>query len=134
MFERAFSLITSKFNSNEVLPHFINERCFGEDFALWLALALRNVGYSVSDPVQEDWGWCLILTSEGCKFTLTIGIEDDSVGESRAEWRVGISYERMLNGLGSLFKRFPTAQLDQLAGNLAAILMAEPSFEKFLRI
>ena len=134
MVERAFSLITSKFNSTEALPHFINERCFGEDFALWLAFALRNGGYSVSDPIQEDWGWCLILTSEGHKFMLAIGIEDDSVGESPAQWRVGISYERMLNGLGSLIKRPPTAQLDQLASNLAAILMAEPSFEKFLRI
>lgn len=49
---------TSQFNQTEVLPHFINPCCFGEDCAAWLADALRGRGIAeVSAPWQEDWGW-----------------------------------------------------------------------------
>lgn len=128
MLERAFTLVTARFNAIEVRPHFINDRCFGEDFAAWLALALRNQGFEVSDPIQEDWGWCLILTTDGRKFTLAIGVMDESLGQARAEWSVSLSYERAMSGLRNLFKPVPVAQFDRLASKLEAILMAEPAF------
>ncbi len=129
MLERAFTLVTARFNAIEIQPHFLNDRCFGEDFAVWLRVALLQDGLSVSDPIQEDWGWCLIMTEAGRKFTLAIGVMDESIGISPAEWRIGISYERAMNGLLSFFQPAPLAQFDHLAGKLEAILAAEPTLQ-----
>ena len=60
---RMDSLITVRtelFNYREVKPHFINQCCFGEDFALWLkdkVAPLEHSGFKLSEILQEDYGW-----------------------------------------------------------------------------
>jgi hypothetical protein len=130
MQERSFTLKTARFNSTEGKPHFINERCFGEDFAAWLATDLGRAGLAVSEPIQEDWGWCLVAVADGKRFTVSVGIMDESIGQVPAEWRVGVAYERPMNGLMSMFKPVPTALLESIGTTLRSALAAEPTFSE----
>jgi hypothetical protein len=130
MQERAFRLRTDRFNSTESKPHFINERCFGEDFAAWLREKLLRAVASVSEPIQEDWGWCLIATEGKRKFTLSIGILDESIGKVPAEWRVGVEYERLMNGILGLLRPVPEALLDSVGAKLRGVLADEPTFHE----
>lgn len=128
MHERAFTLTTARFNSTEAKPNFINERCFGEDFAAWLAERLAAFGLPVAQTFQEDWGWCLVVPLGGNNFTVALGIMDESIGQVPAQWRVAVSWERGMNGLGSLFKSVPYPLLDDLCDKLYRILLDEPAF------
>jgi hypothetical protein len=128
MNERAFTLWTDLFNATERKPHFINDRCFGEDFAAWLQDKLARVALSVSDPIQEDWGWCLVATEAGRRFTVSVGVMDDSIGQVPAEWRVGVSYERPMNGLKGMILPVPVALLEAVGEKLHTVLAGEPSF------
>jgi hypothetical protein len=128
MRERAFTLRTARFNSTESKSNFVNERCFGEDFAAWLASCLRTSGLEVSEPIQEDWGWCLVAMTQGKKFTVSLGIMDESIGQALAEWRIGVAYERSMNGFMSIFKPVSTAVLDSVGATLHAVLAAESTF------
>lgn len=55
----SITIETDLFEHKEVKPHFINPCCFGQDFASWLIEQLSpllHVGFSFSEPIQEDWG------------------------------------------------------------------------------
>jgi hypothetical protein len=125
MIERAFTLETDLFEATVPGPHFINPRCFGEDFAGWLKTRLEARGVPVSEPIQEDWGWVMIAPFRASRFTLSIGVMDESIGRTPAEWRVGVSYEKPLNGLRAWFRSPPTDELSQLAQLLDDILRGE---------
>ena len=124
--ERGFTLRTDLFEATTPGPHFINERCFGEDFAIWLSERLQAHGLTPSAPVQEDFGWVLLIPFQGHTFTLTIGIMDESIGQVPSEWRVGVAFEKPLNGVRSWFRAAPLAELAQLAGILESSLKKEP--------
>ena len=125
MLERGITLTTGRFESVTPQEHFINERCFGEDFAAWLAAALEKKSASASEPIQEDWGWAVIATLDGHTFTIAIGIMDESVGSSVAEWRVGVSYERSQNHLGAFFRKPPRDAWQRMFDVTLDILRAE---------
>jgi hypothetical protein len=126
MLERNFTLETDLFEVTTRKPGFINPRCFGEDFALWLVERLRARGFSPEEPIQEDWGWVLMLPHDGSRFTVSIGVMDDSIGCTPAEWSVGVSYEKDLNGVRAFFQPAPADKLAHLAGVLEATLRSEP--------
>jgi hypothetical protein len=111
-------------------PHFINERCFGEDFAIWLSERLQILGLRPSEPIQEDFGWVLLIPFQGRTFTLSIGIMDDSIGRVPSEWRVDVAFEKPLNGVRSWFRGAPSAELAQLAGILENSLQNEPRIQQ----
>ena len=51
---------TTKFNTSENKPYYINPGCFGDDVAEWIAEQLKASGARVdSNPRQEDFGWYL---------------------------------------------------------------------------
>lgn len=125
MLDRGLTLSTDRFEATTPQEHFINERCFGEDFAEWLAAALEKNGVSVDKPIQEDWGWALIAKLDGHAFTIAIGIMDESIGSSVAEWRVGVSYERSQNGLAALFRKAPRESWQRMFAIVQRILEAE---------
>jgi hypothetical protein len=126
MVERSFTLLTDLFEATTPGPHFINERCFGEDFAIWLRERLQIRGLSPSEPIQEDWGWVLLVPFQKRKFTLSIGIMDDSIGKVPSEWRVGVEFEKLLNGVRAWFRGAPSGELAHLAGILEESLRNEP--------
>lgn len=44
---------TDLFNHREVKPNFINDCCFGEDFAAWLRGRISNLpGFEFSEPTR----------------------------------------------------------------------------------
>jgi hypothetical protein len=122
------SVETGRFEVTTPGPDFINPRCFGEDFALWLREQLAGEGIGTSEPIQEDWGWVLLLSSKGHAFTLAIGVMDESIGQVPAVWRLELTYERVVNKLTSLFRAAPGAELVALFGVLVHVLKAEASF------
>jgi hypothetical protein len=119
-------LRTDLFEATTPGSHFINDRCFGEDFAIWLSERLQLHGLRPSAPIQEDFGWVLLIPFQGRTFTLSIGIMDDSIGQVPSEWRVDVAFEKPLNGVRSWFRAAPSAELAHLAEILESSLQNEP--------
>jgi hypothetical protein len=130
MIERSFTLQTDLFEGVTPGAHFINERCFGEDFAALLKERLERRGLKPSPPIQEDWGWAVLVPFQGHKFTLSVGIIDESIGKCPSEWRVGIAFEKPLNRVGSWFRAAPSGELIQLAKVVEEMLRAEPRVQQ----
>ena len=130
MIEHAFTLQTDLFEATTPGPNFINPRCFGEDFARWLRERFQARKITLSEPIQEDWGWAMIIPFHGSRFTLAIGIMDDSIGRTLAEWRVGLSYEKSLNGFRAWFRGIPVRDLSELARILEDVLREESRFQR----
>jgi hypothetical protein len=127
---KLISFTTDIFESKEVKPHFINDRCFGEDLAAWLVDKLAATRFECGDPFQEDWGWATIARSNGEVFTVGVGIMDDSIGQDTAEWMVMIDKMRKFVFFGS--KDSPAR--DELCREVEAILRSEPAFHNVRRI
>jgi len=128
MINRGFTLHTDLFEATRPGPNFINPRCFGEDFAQWIYSQLKKRGLPVSDPIQEDFGWVVLVTYHKHSFTLAIGIMDDSIGSMPAEWRIDVSFEKPLNGFRAWFKKPPQIDLIELARIVEEILASESRF------
>ena len=117
---------TDLFEATTPGPHFINDRCFGEDFAIWLSGRLQLHGLTPSEPIQEDFGWVLLIPFRGRTFTVCVGITDDSIAQVPSEWHLDVAFEKPLNGVRSWFRAAPLAELTQLAGLLESSLQNEP--------
>ena len=128
MEEHALFVTTELFEATTPGDHFINPRCFGEDFAKWLRQKLEAQRIESCEPIQEDWGWVLLLKHQAHTFTVSIGVMDGSIGEVPAEWRVGLSYEKPLNGVRAWFKGPPHELLLNLFSQLRNVLASEPRF------
>jgi hypothetical protein len=128
MLERALWVTTDRFEASEPGPDFINPRCFGQDFAAWLRPRLTKQGLNASEPIQEDWGWVILVNFADRKFTIGIGVMDESLGQVPAVWRISVAYEKPLNRIGTWFKSAPVASLEELYQELQTTLMSEPGF------
>lgn len=128
MIERATFVTTDLFEATTPGDQFINPRCFGEDFASYLRDRLSTEAIATSEPIQEDFGWVLLLGKPPLQFTLALGILDESIGKVPSAWRVGLSFEKPMNGLRSWFRSPPAAELDALFARLRAVLSVEPRF------
>ena len=53
------------FNNTQPRPYFIDECCFGDDVARWLARRLSESGATAKEPDQEDFGWHLSFSVGG---------------------------------------------------------------------
>lgn len=122
-------ITTDRFEATTPGEHFINERCFGEDFAKWLRTRLTERGVDVSDPIQEDFGWVLLTQVADRKFTISIGIMDESIGQVPATWCVAVAYEKPLNPFRTWFKPVPTDSLHALFKEVRSALESGPGFE-----
>jgi hypothetical protein len=128
MIERALWVTTDLFEANTPEPDFINPCCFGEDFANWLSSQMAQRGLDVSEPIQEDFGWVILVKSAKGTFTLSIGIMDESIGQEPAAWRIGVDYEKPLNPIRSWFKPVPVETLESIFQELNSIVRGEPGF------
>jgi hypothetical protein len=128
MIERSVFVTTDLFEATAAGEHFVNPRCFGEDFASYLRDRCDAEAIPASEPIQEDFGWVLLLGKPPRQFTLALGILDESIGEVPSVWRVGLSFERPMNGIGAWFRSPPAADLDALFARLRAVLAAESRF------
>ncbi|HEV7764638.1 MAG TPA: hypothetical protein VGQ76_06530 [Thermoanaerobaculia bacterium] len=125
MLEQGTLVTTDRFEATKPGEHFINDRCFGEDFAEWLRERLTPQVTSASEPIQEDWGWVLLAELEGSCFTITIAVLDEWIGHVPSQWRVGVAYERSQN-FRRLFRKAPLEQFNAMVSRVAGILESEP--------
>lgn len=97
---------TDLFEHREVKPHFINDCCFGEDFAEWLRQRLANVsGFEPSDPIQEDYGWGLWVTQGQDKFWIALSYVGDGPTEAPAQWVISMTRPTSLNIVKRIFSK-----------------------------
>jgi hypothetical protein len=129
MVEHALWVTTDRFEVSTAGANFINPRCFGEDFALWLQPRLAERGLTVSEPIQEDWGWVLLASLVNDKFTISIAVMDESIGQVPGNWRIGVDYEKPLNPIRKWFKPVPVKSLLAVFEELKAVLTSEPHFK-----
>lgn len=108
---------------------FINPRCFGEDFARWLQTRLSERGLNISDPIQEDFGWVVLAMVADRKFTISVGIMDESIGQVLADWCIAVAYEKPLNPIRTWFKPPPIESLNALFKEVRTALEREPDFK-----
>ncbi len=125
MTDRAIFVTTDLFEVEKVGEHFINPRCFGQEFAQLLRERLAKEGIETSDPIQEDFGWVLLLGKAPRKLTLSIGILDDSIGRVPAVWRVDLAFEKGLNGPGSWFRKAPDSELISKFALIQSVLSSD---------
>lgn len=128
MIERGLWVTTDRFEASTPGENFINPVCFGEDFANWLRVQLMRHSLKVSEPIQEDWGWVIMVDFQERKFTVSIGVTDETIGQRPAVWRVGVAYEKPLNGLRNLFKPAPVKTWTTLFETLQSVLVSEHGF------
>ncbi len=99
---------TDLFEHREGKPHFINECCFGEDFAAWLRSRLADLvpeGFTVDQPIQEDYGWGFWVRRGKESFWIALSYVGDGPTEEPAQWVVSISYDAGLNLWQRLFHK-----------------------------
>jgi hypothetical protein len=130
MTEKTITFLTDLFEVTTPGNHFINLRCFGEDLANWLIGRIQQQGISCEKAVQEDWGWVVRATYANARFTLFVGVMDDSIGQNPAKWQVSIGYERMGNKPANWFRPAPTNELVELARLIQEILDTEPHIQE----
>ena len=74
---------SASFNTTERKPYFINDCCFGDDAARWIAARLRSLGFETDDePGQEDFGWFLRYRTPEGSYTLVLAYQpEEPVGQ-----------------------------------------------------
>ena len=120
---------TELFEHREVKPHFINPCCFGEDFAKWLKQQLADLaaaGFTLSDPIQEDYGWGLWATYDKDTFWLALSFCGDGPTDEPAEWVVSVAYDPGLNVIRRLFHKPNRDALARLRNRVWQVLGSTP--------
>ena len=117
---------TDRFNTSEVKPHFINDRCFGEDLGAWFASRLAERDVLCRPLIQEDWGWSLPVSLEHRRFYINIGVADGPSGPTNPP--VWLAWVEARAGLmARILGRTSNSQQRALCDHLNAILAAEPT-------
>ena len=110
---------TDLFAHREVKPHFINDCCFGEDFAEWLKQRLANVsGFESSDPIQEDYGWGLWVTRGKDKFWIALSYVGEGPTEAPAQWVISVTRPTSLNIVRRLFSKPDVTTMEALQARI----------------
>src|SRR5262245_33689638 len=81
---------TGLFNAETVKDYFINDCCFGDDCARWLAERLSQdpAGQVDVEPIQGDWGWVFFVRTERFRFWIGVGLYPDD--EQPPRWLVHV--------------------------------------------
>jgi len=90
---------TDLFEHREVKPHFINPCCFGEDFAAWAKQELSrpaDLGFEISEPIQEDYGWGLWASRGKDRFWIAFSYVGDGPQEEPAQWVISVDLVKRL--------------------------------------
>ncbi len=110
---------TGLFEHREVKPHFINDCCFGEDFAAWLLQRLSDLqGFEFSEAIQEDYGWGFFGTHGKDKFWIALSYVGDGPTETPAQWVVSISHDTGLNVFKKLFTKPDLSAMETLRARI----------------
>lgn len=95
------SFTTDIFESSQRAPNFLNDRNFGEDLARWLVDVCREGEFKFGEPFQDDNGWFVPADARGEHFVVGVGIMDESIGASQADWLITVEKQRKWKFFGS---------------------------------
>ncbi len=110
---------TDLFEHRRVKSHFMNNCCFGEDFAAWLRQQLADLsGFEFSGPIQEDYGWGFWATREKDKFWIALSYVGDGPTEAPARWIVSIAHNAGPNVIKNLFAKPDLSALEALRSRI----------------
>jgi hypothetical protein len=121
----SITVVTDVFEHREVRPHFINPCCFGEDFATWLKqelVRLGDLGFNLSEMVQEDYGWGFWALHGKDRFWLAVSYVGDGPQEAPAQWVVSVNYDPGLNLVERVFRQPDRQAFGQLRDHIWQIL------------
>jgi hypothetical protein len=118
---------TDRFNLSEVMPHFINPCCFGEDVAAWLANKLHGKHTDVHEPYQEDWGWEIPVKDSNQSYFLCISGNSNGSADSpnNGEWRIIVEKRRSILDAAAGSARVTPE--DHVVVSVKKALLGEPS-------
>jgi len=106
--DEGITVETDQFEHREVKPHFINPCCFGEDFAAWLKeelSPLRDTGFSLSEIIQEDYGWGFWAWHGKDPFWVALSYVGSEPQETPAQWVISVNYDPGLNLIKRVFHK-----------------------------
>jgi hypothetical protein len=110
---------TDLFEHRAIKRHFINDCCFGEDFAAWLRQRLADLaGFELSAPIQEDYGWGLWATHGKDKFWIALSYVGDGPTETPAQWVISITHHTGLNAFKRLFSKPDLTTMEALRARI----------------
>lgn len=95
------SFTTDLFESKEGKPHSIDGGRLGEDLARWLVERAKGSEFAFGQPFQEDTGWTVPVDAEGEKFVVRFAIQDESIGDTQADWLITVEKVRRWKLFGS---------------------------------
>lgn len=125
----SITIRTDLFEHREVMPHFINPCCFGEDFATWLRRQVTDLvtaGFELSEPIQEDYGWGFWATRGADPFWIALSFCGEGPTEAPAEWVVSVGYDPGLSLFRRLFHKPDPDALTRLRNRVWQVLDSTP--------
>ena len=108
---------SSQFDAAAETPNPINSIA-GESVLNWLRDKLHTIGYQVTTPATEDWGW-YIYVKDG-ENSYLVGASSDLAQPAPREWTIQIHRERSLTD--RLFRRNTLADTDALSARIEAFI------------
>ena len=118
---------TDFFEHREVKAHFINPCCFGEDFAVWLKHELSPLmenRFSLSEPIQEDYGWGLWGRCGKESFWIALSYAGEGPQEEPAQWVVSLNHDSGLNLFKRLFQKPDATVFHELRDHVWQVLQS----------
>jgi hypothetical protein len=104
---------TSQFDVSAETPNPINPIA-GQGVLEWLRDRLRSVGYEVTAPEPEDWGWYVHV--EGPESSYLVGASADADQPEPREWTIQIHRQRSM--MDKLMGRNKLADTEPLTAHI----------------
>ncbi len=122
-------LETDKFEHREVKEHFINDCCFGEDFAAWLRDQIRDLssdGYIIGEPIQEDYGWGFWVEHDRRTFWVALSYAEEGAVQEPAHWVASVTWDPGFNLIQRFFRAPLPRQFEKLRDRICAAIRSAP--------
>jgi hypothetical protein len=119
-----------------------NPGCYGKELGTWLCSKFKNLGYKDVELIPEDWGWCVMCSSEnymlwvGCGSMINDNFDetydpDSPPKASEITWHafpvIEVPIVYFKSWVKKLLGKFDVEQpLSKLNKELAEILNSEP--------
>ena len=108
---------SSQFDATAETPNPINPIA-GEGILIWLREKLLGVGYEVTAPEPEDWGWYVYVKDRESSYL--VGASSDLDQSAPREWTIQIHRERSL--ADKLFGRNKLVDNDAVSARIEAFI------------
>jgi hypothetical protein len=126
------SVETDKFEHRRVMPHFINDCCFGEDFAAWLKKQIASrcpIKFNLSEIIQENYGWGFWVSNGPDQFWVAVSYVGNGPQEPPAQWVISAKYDPGLNIAKRIFHKPDKVNLQALRDCVMHAIQSDPTIK-----